>query len=155
MGWLKRETAYDRRLREMDEEAERIRKSMQQLMKSVPRASTSQRPAPEAPLSRPPAYRASGRPPEPRWDEDAPAADDGIGDAPGLGNPREMATPVEAPRGAGAATPRPDRLVNYLASGSFGKSRSLNRERRIQRNKAVMMLIFALLAIYSLYSWLK
>ncbi len=45
---------------------------------------------------------------------------------------------VDARRRASTKNPR---FANYFASGSFGSSRPLAEERRIQRNKAVFMII--------------
>ena len=45
------------------------------------------------------------------------------------------------------STQAPPRFANYFASGSFGKSRPLAEERRIQRNKAIFMIIVVLLVV--------
>ena len=37
------------------------------------------------------------------------------------------------------------RFANYFASGSFGRNRPMAQEKKVQRNKAVFMLIFVLL----------
>lgn len=134
MAWLKRESAYDRRIRELEEEAGRVRKNMQRLMKVAPRESSyvgEEKPGFGAP--RKPAFRSTT-------------------------DLRERAPSEEAPAPASTRsedTPRTEKIANYLASGSFGKGGSLSQERRIQRNKAIMMLIFALLALYSLFQWLR
>lgn len=151
MGWLKKESAYERRMRELDEEAERVRKSMHQLMKGSHRevaARVESAPASgireASPLQRPPAYRktadfrttAEASPASPEQDPEPTS---------------ESATAFDT---ASSSPLRPERLASYLASGSFGKSGSLSRERKIQRNKAVVMLILAVIAMYSLYVWL-
>lgn len=161
MGWLKQESPYERRIRELEEESERVRKSMQQLMKGAPVDALSKRSA--APAStvetapvRGPRIRSSvdmrTRPsmPEPSSLDDVPfpetdAAPAAVGDAP-------QNTPGRTPVRKQVS---PEQFASYLASGSFGKPRSLSRERRLQRNKAIMMLVFALLAVYSLYIWMK
>lgn len=148
MAWMKRESPYERRIRELEEEAERVRKNMQQLMKNVPREAVTSSPAlgarPAGPRLRS-SYQRSVAPPVPVH-------------APQSLRPEEPSAPVppdqpEVP--ARSAEHRPEKFASYLASGSFGTPRSLSRERRIQRNKAIMMLVFALLAIYSLYTWMK
>lgn len=131
MAWLKRESAYERRIRELEEEAERVRKNMQRLMKVAPRDTGyvgEDRPSFGSP--RKPSFRSSTDLRE-----------------------RDGTTEPETPRAE--ESPRTEKIANYLASGSFGKGGSLSHERRIQRNKAIMMLIFALLALYSLYHWMK
>jgi hypothetical protein len=44
-----------------------------------------------------------------------------------------------------------ERFASYLASGSFGKARPLSKERKLQRNKAIFMLIVVLLLAFVLY----
>lgn len=151
MGWMKRESPYERRIRELEDEAERVRKNMQQLMKAVPREAVTSAPALG---SRPagPRLRSSYQRPV----ESAPvAAPEPV--APVETDEEVDSLPVEpSPPSASRAAPgHPEKFASYLASGSFGAPRSLSRERRIQRNKAIMMLVFALLAIYSLYTWMK
>jgi hypothetical protein len=41
-----------------------------------------------------------------------------------------------------------ERFANYFASGSLHSVRPLRQERRVQRNKAIVMLILALLVLY-------
>ena len=162
MGWLRKESAYEKRMRELEEEAERVRKNMQSLMKSMHQERAHSRPA-SAPTAGPrlaPGIR-NNRPvgevatPESDWPEP---------DVEGEGSeaeihPPEMASPRSYRSASGFApskkSVRPDNLAHYLASGSFGKRGSLTRERKLQRDKAIFMLIFALLALFSLYSWLS
>lgn len=153
MGWLKSESAYDRRIRELEEEADRVRKSMQQLMKGTHRdlgvrADSRSAPVPRepSPLQRPPAYRKTADF-RSAVEPSITAEDAGDASAP----PAELAAPSLAATTSG----RPERLASFLASGSFGKAGSLSRERKIQRNKAIVMLILAVIAVYSLYVWLN
>lgn len=138
MAWMKRESAYERRIRELEEEAERVRKNMQRLMKAVPRDTTSYSGEERSSFGGPrkPAFRSTTD----------------------LREPPPMDTAVE-PSAPVALRPvqvsRQEKIANYLASGSFGKGGSLSKERRIQRNKAIVTLILALLALYSLYHWMK
>jgi hypothetical protein len=46
------------------------------------------------------------------------------------------------------------RFASYFASGSFVDTRTLSRERRIQRNKAIFLLICALLMGYIVYRFI-
>ena len=74
----------------------------------------------------------------------APVAEDGdTGDGPRRGSPGSP----DAPRVR--RVPAPDereRLADYLSS-SFEPVRPLRHERRVQRNKAIVMLVFALLVL--------
>jgi hypothetical protein len=156
MGWLREESAYERRIRELDEEADRVRKNMQALMKSGTREASARSPAPTGPRTRSSAIpgqlndvieeetqpfelEESDRPEEPTVSASDPRR--------GSYNQAEYERTTTARK--------PEKLASYLASGSFGKAGSLSRERRIQRNKAIFMLIVALLAIFSLISWLR
>jgi cobalamin biosynthesis Mg chelatase CobN len=154
MGWLREENAYDRRMRELEEEAERVRKNMQALMKSTTRETTT----PSA-TSSGPRTRSSAMPGHSYATvENTAYADQEVE---GSDDEQETLSATDPRRGAyqqqeynrTATTAKPERLANYLASGSFGKAGSLSRERKIQRNKAIFMLIVALLAIFSLISW--
>lgn len=63
--------------------------------------------------------------------------------------PRPAPAPGMAPRNP---SPREtDRFANYFASGSFGKSRPMVRERRVMRNKAIFMLILVALVAFLVY----
>jgi hypothetical protein len=161
MGWLKQESAYDRRLRELEEEADRIRKNMQVVMKNMNRR------GPDAAIDRPPAKttftpRSSVKP---SWQGEVDLSSDSRATATAVAEAEiDGAGEIDASKpiavAAYGSTPliqekRQPQLASYLASGSFGKRGSLARERRIQRNKAIFMLLFALLAIFSLWSWFK
>jgi len=162
MGWLKQETAYERKIRELEEEAERIRKNMQSLMKNVDRNPVPSRSSSAAPVrSQPPVYPADKRNPvsypasnSELLSEDDEAADVGElneFDSEPVSQPEEQIPMYGTARLRHNQVPKPEKLANYLASGSFGKRGSLTRERKIQRNKAIFMLILALLAIFSLF----
>lgn len=45
-----------------------------------------------------------------------------------------------------------ERFANYFASGSLHSIRPLRQERRVQRNKAIIMLILAVLVLYGVIS---
>lgn len=153
MGWLREETAYERRMRELDEEAERIRKNMQQLMKQSARDPVA-RPVASTGLRK----RSSVSPPQrsdaETWegsDEASAAATELPGDAPSTATESDDRSLGFG--GVASSAPKPDKLASYLASGSFGKAGSLSRERRIQRNKAIFMAVVAALALFSLFTW--
>jgi hypothetical protein len=167
MGWFKQESAYERRMRELEEEAERIRKNMQSLMKNSVRETSTRPAAPSTFRARstvPPASSRSAA--EPIELDDQSSADDTRSDEESFSSQSDFDAEREItiqetptiPSEYSRRTPymnKPERLANYLASGSFGKGGSLSRERRIQRNKAIFMMIVALIAVYSLYAWLK
>jgi hypothetical protein len=153
MGWLREETAYERRMRELDEEAERIRKNMQLLMKQSTRDPVA-RPVASTGLRK----RSSVTPPQRGLPEAWEHADESAAPAEELPPEASSVAPDSEDRslgfgGVSASTAKPDKLANYLASGSFGKAGSLSRERRIQRNKAIFMAVMAALALFSLFTW--
>jgi len=163
MGWLKQETAYERKIRELEEEAERIRKSMQSLMKNVDRTVAPSRSTSSAlPRSQPPPYSTEKRTQVPypasksssfESDREEESDEERIEESEAEPTfPPEEQIPTYGPaRLRQNQAPKPEKLANYLASGSFGKRGSLTRERKIQRNKAIFMLILALLAVFSLF----
>lgn len=158
MGWLRQENAYERRLRELDEETERVRKNMQSLMKSSSRDPASRPTSPTGPRTRSSALPGQSYAPV----EETPFVNE-ANEPVEQDEPQETLSATDPRRSShnqseynrSAALGKPEKLASYLASGSFGKSGSLSRERRIQRNKAIFMLIVAILAIFSLISWLK
>jgi len=133
MGWLKKESAYERRIRELEEEAERIRKNMQAVMKNVPRDAATGMPFAPGPL------RTAGAPARPSSATPPPAD--------------PVPAPVAAPAPPPLISPSAPKLASYLASGSFGKSGSPSRERRLQRNKALIMLAVMLMLLYIFFTW--
>lgn len=161
MGWSKRESPYERRIRELDEEAERVRKNMQQLMKGVSAGAASSR---SSSLSTP-SRDATSAPRGPRLrssvdmrtrgSTEPDMSGDELPLEPAMADEKPSPSNLGASRTAARKTTSPEQFASYLASGSFGTPRSLSRERKLQRNKAIMMLVFALLAVYSLYVWMK
>ncbi len=127
MGWLKKESAYERRIRELEEEADRIRKNMQAVMKNVPRDGVT------GASFTPGSLRTAGAPARPASATPSP--------------------PDPAPVTAPSPPPPTAKLASYLASGSFGRSGSPSRERRIQRNKALIMLAVMLMLLYIFFTW--
>jgi len=158
MGWLRQENAYERRLRELEEETERVRKNMQSLMKNNSRDSSSRTASPTGPRTRSSALPGQSYVPV----EETPFVNESNEEIEN-NEPQETISASDPRRATynqgeynrSAAPGKPEKLASYLASGSFGKSGSLSHERRIQRNKAIFMLIVAILAIFSLISWLK
>lgn len=173
MGWFKNETPYERKMRELEEEADRIRKNMRTLMRNIDTGTTvterstaavsaamerstqnsrTRPPVSSVPEVQEPPYSADDEVP---FVEESEETGDQSNFASGETTPDSTrATFGFSPHRSPSAS-RPDNLAAYLASGSFGKRGSLSRERKIQRNKAIFMLIFALLAVFSLISWFR
>lgn len=166
MGRSAPESPLARRLRELAEEE----KALQQQMKALARQ--ARRLEDELPSGRaapPPGPRVRGSaapvessapPTPPRSDVvTAPEMDILMGDAPAA-LPRGVpaaARPVSPgyaatmPAARKPAAPPPERFANYFSSGSFGKARPLGYEKKLQRNKAIFMVIFVVLVSYVLY----
>jgi hypothetical protein len=164
MGKSAPETPLARRLRELAEEE----KALQQQMKALARQ--ARRLEDELPSGRsapPPGPRVRGNvepveppaDPPPRSEVTAPEMDILMGEAPAA--PTRGASAAARPVSPGyAATmpaarkptaPPPERFANYFSSGSFGKARPLGYEKKLQRNKAIFMVIFVVLVGYVLY----
>jgi len=165
MGKSAPETPLARRLRELAEEE----KALQQQMKALARQ--ARRLEDELPSGRaapPPGPRVRGSvapveapaaPTPPRSEVTAPEMDILMGDAP-VAPPRGVpaaARPLSPgyaatmPAARKPAAPPPERFANYFSSGSFGKARPLGYEKKLQRNKAIFMVIFVVLVGYVLY----
>ncbi len=131
MPTSERESALARRLRELEEEERRVRQTMKDVNRKLRRL---ERGAPVALEPRPPMEAQPLQTP----------------------SPRDPEQPLRPATGAVTSTPRlgpseDKRFANYFASGSFVKPRPLGRERRVQRNKAIFLLMFALLMAYLVY----
>lgn len=159
---------FERKLKELEQQQELIQNDIRTLSKSMrkldeggempplrsrsidavraARAAVAAEPAPvrraPAPVSPPPPEPAPDLDPEPEALgepapdlEPVPDADDGSDAPPLIVDTRRFPPPV-----------RP-KFANYFASGSFGSSRPLAEERRIQRNKAIFMVVVLVLVL--------
>lgn len=131
-----REGSLARRLRQLEEEERLLRQSMKDVNRQLRKL---ERGAADAYDSKPSAWTARNAAPPEAPPQEVPR-EQPVPEAP----PVEMA--VRRP-----ATRSNDRFANYFASGSFVKTRPLGRERRVQRNKAIFMMIFVLLVGYLVY----
>lgn len=152
MGMFKQESMYERRKRELEEEAERVRKNLQSLMKTVKKD-----------IDKPvgaalPAYNPSGKEPvddcivSVEEDETTEVAEP---ETETSHAPSSQLPPYGTARLRHFQNKKKENLPNYLATGSFGKRGPLSHEKKVQRNKAVFMAVLALIAVFSLISWLK
>ena len=66
---------------------------------------------------------------------------------PRLAEPQGLAAPEVVPRGG----PDP-RFANYFVTGSLHSVRPLRQERRVQRNKAIFMLVVAIALLFLVFS---
>lgn len=145
----RKESALERRQRELERESERIREQVKTLEKMAQRliaegatpGTSPRRPAPDA------------APASTRLDPgDEPVRDD---KEEVVWSEEEADEPADRPA-RGVSPDSTSRLADYLATGSFGKaSRSISYERRIMRNKAIVMMVVALLAAFILYGLLR
>ncbi len=138
----KKETPFERRMRELEEEAERIQASMESLERAASRK-PSRDAGPPRPkhLGRLDSRRVSSTALGDRPDEDTGDAIEGEDD------------PVSDARNLRPAA-EPSIMASYLSSGSFGKGVSMSRERRIVRNKAIFTLVVAVVLGFIVYHWL-
>lgn len=171
----KKNPLYERRLRELEEQASLIEKDIRSLQRVLKKPGAGEMPtlvssafeAPKAsdtPPSAPPAPATTGR--------DGAASSDNARRAlektfagrtnrapPPSGElfaPEELGTVAEPPRPLSVDTkrrvvPNTERFASYLSSGSFGKSRPLTHERKIQRNKAIIMAVVVVLIGFMLF----
>lgn len=132
-----KDSAVERKLRAVEQELNGLRKGMKSLSKEMGRV---RRPEEEPPVELPPPQAAA--PLEPR--RSAPAAEK---------MPSSPALPIDEPRPARTATAtssdriREGRFADYYLANSSKSPKPLRHELRIQRNRAIFMLIVTLLAL--------
>jgi hypothetical protein len=141
---------FERRLRELEQESALLDHDMRKLRRSIEKAERTGT-APELPpLRHEPIMSASAPVPESTLPEPDPEPRRPLWRTPESVNHARMAAREAMAREAESSGGRRDfsrneRFASYLASGSFGKARPLGREKKVQRNKAIFMLITALL----------
>ena len=176
----RKETPFERRIRELEEEASRLQRNIKTINKALDRGDLEELQAIRPARVEPPRGPASPPPPPARAPVSAPVP------APVPAAPAEELLPVAAPeanpppaaapalpasapevddvvawRAMPRAPQRPgavrgnERFASYLSSGSFGKSRPVGVERRVQRNKAIFALLLAVLLSFILYKLLS
>lgn len=155
------ETPLSRRMRELEEEERALQQHMRSLARAArkggqPLGSTLAAGARQAPHARSAADAGAMASPEPMPEE----SNVGEGREP---SPAAQPSPRPAPMASSTpanvlhprrAAPEDGRFTKYFASGSFGKSRPLGHEKRLQRNKAIFMVIFVILVgsvVYRLF----
>jgi hypothetical protein len=92
----------------------------------------------EVPVNRAPGGKTDGA---------ARARDAEAGSAEQQGNGFQGGVPEAMPRGG----PDP-RFANYFVTGSLQSIQPLRQERRVQRNKALVMLFLAIVLLYGVFS---
>ncbi len=167
---------FERKLAALSDESERLEGSIRDLSKTIKKIETTgesaylQPPKPGPRLQRTTfsSLDQRGQPPmpaaEPEVASPAPERSALLSDAPDeVENPAADPEPQSGylPGFAGAkdlrkpTPPKNEKFASYLASGSFGKAgKPLAHEKKLQRNKAIFMLVVAGLVIYILYKTL-
>jgi hypothetical protein len=162
MGRSGKTSLFDRKLEELQQERERVEDTIKSLSKAIRKIESASELPPAAP-SRAPAMpriarttvspaaavraqetleRVFGTSADTSPAPSAPAAPEG-----------DLLPGFSPPPAVGGKKPISDagKFAAYLASGSFGKAPPLAKEKRIQRNKAIFMVLFVLIAAYVLY----
>ncbi len=132
-----REGLLARRIRELEEEERRLRQSMKDVNRHLRKL---ERGAPDSYDGRTAAW-----PPGP-----SPVAPE-VAIEEGATRPTGAVRPSAEPAGA-RPEPRADKkFASYFSSGSFAETRPLGRERKQQRSRAILMVIFVLLVGFLVY----
>lgn len=156
-----KKTFFERRLKELEKESKLVRSDIHSLSRvlekpedaDVPKLKSRSEPPRIPPPSRPdPVTRPAERPPAEPGDLFTAARAPG----PRLRRPGTPPIPAEP---LPVARPKPaaadDRFVNYFATGSFVGGGAPPEARRVQRNKAIFMLLLVVLFAIILYSLLS
>jgi hypothetical protein len=137
-AWYRKETALERRLKELDRELSAVRGDLRSVSRGRPA-----RTMPESGYELPPVERP-GADSGPGWQQTALGLFRGR---------RDRKQPELFPPDSGLR-PSDERFVDYLSS-RFGAAPSLRHERDIQRNKAIAMLVcVAILLIWLVLRYL-
>jgi hypothetical protein len=145
MGLARKETSFERRMKEVEKEAEAVSHHIRSLSKSVQKLDQRADAAGVAQQTQREVMRHSAPVRAPALSAHAGAQQTESGAWRGEGgDATETATPGKPARGD-------ERFVSYFSSGSFGKARPLSQERRLQRNKAIMMIVFVIIVAFILY----
>ncbi len=156
-------TPIERRMRELEKEARRIKQDIRSASRSARRKSGRDESAP----SRPPEHRrvaaSSAWPSGPRstinpFRERVPDERDDLLDQPVMEPdstqpPDEPSTrPYHGGYGPEEHFRRDDRFVNYLSTGGIQATRPLRQERAVQRNRAIVMVICVIMIAYIIFA---
>ena len=163
-------TIFDRKLQELQQESEKLDDNIKSLSKAIRKIETTgELPAAPAPRSTPRFGRNSGAAQQkvPDMLQERPYADieeaelrvpfppaEPVAETPASSADGELFPGFKSAAPDGKKKPISDtkQFASYLASGSFGKtSRPLSQEKKLQRNKAIFMLVFALLAAFVVF----
>ena len=151
MSVVRNKSPYERRLRELEKERELLQRNIKSVAKNLSKAGVDPIEAAER-MARLPPPREYQKPPEPSLSsihlQSLPTA-------------REVpAPPVVQPHREVAAAPavkvasKDERFASYFSSGSFGKAGPLSHERKVQRNRAIFMILVVALVAFLVYKFM-
>jgi hypothetical protein len=164
MAALGKSSLFDRKLSELQQEAERLDDHIRSLSKNIRKIESSGDFPASTPMKSGPRLKstalstASARGNEPvekvfaLSEPPIQETDEESAELPELA-PSEPVLPGFTTAGAERRKPAADnlRFASYLASGSFGKARPLSQEKKVLRNKAIFMVLFAVIAAIMLF----
>jgi len=147
----KQETAFERKLKEIEQEKRRVQNEIKSLSKAMKRGEVP--PSPSVARTPPRQIPASGKP------EEASPAKESAGELFAWRKDKDAAQPqkAEAPRKSvgspwGAEKKRPisgdERFSNYFSAGGFQSPLPARQERSVQRNKAIFMIVLVIVVGY-------
>ncbi len=163
-----KQSAIERRLKELKKESELVRGDIKTLTKAIrnPDDLPSMLPKLKTVRDAEPAVRPPSRRDPVRARPEAPApmpTPDGEEDlftaVPRGGEPGKIQVPGAVPYGmpppvaeaARKPAAKDDRFANYFSSGNFLGAKPLRQEKNVQRNKAIFMMIIVVIVTFSVY----
>lgn len=145
---VRNRSPYERRIRELEKERELLQRNIKSVAKSLSKTGVDPLEAAER-MARLPPPREYQKPPEPSLSSRQMQARYATRDAP---EPAVAETPGDAaPAAPKKVASKDERFANYFSSGSFGKSGPLSRERKVQRNRAIFMILVVALVAFLVY----
>ncbi|MFH0908593.1 MAG: hypothetical protein V1929_07515 [bacterium] len=148
MSVVRNRLPYERRIRELQKERELLQRNIKSVARTLSKTGVDPVGAAER-MARLPPPREYQKPPGPPLSSvqlQALQSAREIPSQPSAATEREVA-PVPTRKPAS----KDERFANYFSSGSFGKAGPLSRERKLQRNRAIFMILVVALAAFLLY----
>lgn len=147
----RKESALDRRLRDLERESEELRRNMKAVSRALKKGEDvpSARPVPPSkPEERRPAVHKTAEP------EEKPSGDGDLFEW--KKQRRKVEPPAPAPksppqRAPKKAPPIDQKFASYLTTGSFTPVAQAREDRSVQRNKAIFMILVVLLVGFIIF----
>jgi predicted nucleic acid-binding Zn ribbon protein len=150
---VRNKSPYERRIRELEKERELLQRNIKSVAKNLSKSGVDPVEAAER-MARLPPPREYQKPPEPSLSsiqlQSLPTARE-VPAQHFTAPPRE---PAAAASVSAKVVSKDERFASYFSSGSFGKAGPLSHERKVQRNRAIFMILVVALVAFLVYKFM-